>query len=338
MAEITARHVAYLAALAVFESDSYSNIALDNLLTKHNLTKQDKSFCSALFYGVVSRDITLMHIIKQYSKTDIKKLTPTILTLLKLGIYQLKYMDNVPASAAVNETVNLAKQLGENSAAAFINGILRAFDRANCSYQQPKDKLTAASVEYSVPMPLISLWRKSYGAEETQRILEAVNATPPLFLRVNTGKTNTNELIQILKDEGLNATQVSSQPHCIKLLSHGGIARLNSFKQGLYHVQDLSSQRCATAVSVDEGARVLDICAAPGGKSFTMAQSVGASGMVLSCDLYPHRIELIREGAERLSLTNIDTLCQDATIFHKNIANFDIVLCDVVCSGFGIIS
>lgn len=333
---ITARQLAFTAVCGLFENESYSNILLDQLLKESDLSQQDKSFCSAIFYGIITRDITLTYIIEQYCTTPVKKLDAKVLALLKLGIYQLKYMDNVPESAAVNETVNTAKLVGLSHVASLINGVLRSFIRGDLQYKIPKDKLTATSVQYSVPMPLISLWRKSYGPEKTAEILEGINATPPMFLRVNTSKTTVLELLAVLEKEKVNATVVQTQPNCIKVMSHGGITRLDSFKSGLYHVQDLSSQICSTVGGIQENYNVLDICSAPGGKSFTMAEQC-TNGKVVSCDLYPHRLTLVEDGASRLGISNITTVASDATKYNQNLGEFDLVLCDVVCSGFGIV-
>ncbi len=332
----TPRALVYKALMSMTENDGYSTIVLDNMLKNSELTRIERSFTSALFYGVITRDMTLEYIISKYSKTPVKKLNTAVLTLLKCGLYQLKYMDNVPQSAAVNETVELAKSVGEQRAAGFINGILRSFERAGCTYPLPKDKLTATSIEYSVPMPLISLWRKAYGHEKAMEILAGLDSVPPLFIRVNTRKTTTEKLLALLQNEGVTATAHPQIHNCIVLTAHGGVTKLASFRNGLFHVQDGSSQLCATACGVKDGMRILDICSAPGGKSFTLAQ-LADNCEVLSCDLYEHRLELVREGATRLGLDNIKTLCNDATIYNPDLGVFDIILCDVVCSGFGII-
>ena len=331
------RHVALLALMTMWEDNGYSTIVLDNMLKQENLLPQDRSFCSAIFYGVISRNITLEYIIKEYSKIDFNKLSPNVVALLKCGIYQMKYMDNVPVSAAVNETVELARKVKEEKSTGFINGVLRSFERGGMTYKIPKDKLTATSIAYSVPMPLIQLWRKAYGQDKTMEILEGLDTVPPVFVRVNTTKITQDKLMEMLLEETITAEPYDSIDNCIKLSGHGGIARIKSFRKGFYHVQDGASQRCAAATMAGENMRVLDVCGAPGGKSFTMSEMMGNTGEIVCCDLYQQRLSMVTEGAKRLGLTNIKTICQDATIQNPSLGEFDVVLCDVVCSGFGII-
>ncbi|MEG0754330.1 MAG: transcription antitermination factor NusB [Angelakisella sp.] len=213
----TARETAATALLSVFSQGGYSNIVLDNILEKEDLSSQDRSFCAALFYGVAERVLTLDYAIAAYCKSPLKKLSPAVLTCLRCGFYQLLYMPSVPQSAAVNETVTVVKQLGETQAAGLVNGILRSFVRANLTYPEPKDKLTALSIKYSVPMPLIQLWRKGYGQEATLRILEGISTVPPLFVRVNTTRTTADVLVETLAAEGVEAhhceTSTASKCH-----------------------------------------------------------------------------------------------------------------------------
>ncbi|MEG0852265.1 MAG: 16S rRNA (cytosine(967)-C(5))-methyltransferase RsmB [Angelakisella sp.] len=333
----TARETAATALLSVFSQGGYSNIVLDNILEKEDLSSQDRSFCAALFYGVAERVLTLDYAIAAYCKSPLKKLSPAVLTCLRCGFYQLLYMPSVPQSAAVNETVTVVKQLGETQAAGLVNGILRSFVRANLTYPEPKDKLTALSIKYSVPMPLIQLWRKGYGQEATLRILEGISTVPPLFVRVNTTRTTADALVETLAAEGVEAHHCETSPDALRLSATGSIAKLAAFRQGLFHVQDLASQLCAAAGAPAAGMRILDVCAAPGGKSFTMAELAENKGSLTSCDLYPARLTLVEEGAARLGLGSITALAQDGAVYNPDLGLFDLVLCDVVCSGFGII-
>lgn len=304
------------------------------------MTPRDRAFCAALFYTTVSRLITLDYAIAAHSTRPLQKLHPAVLAALRCGFCQLLYMDGVTDSAAVNETVEVVRQLGRQDAAGFVNGVMRGFIRAGRGWPVPKDKLTALSVSYGVPMPLIQLWRKGYGHEKTLDILNGLEGAPPLYARINTLKTTAPLLCGQLEREGVQAEPVPDEPGALLLQgTPGGVAALPSFAQGLFHIQDLSSQRCAAA-AFGGGfipKRILDVCAAPGGKSFTMAQLAGASTTVVSRDLYPARVELIRTGAQRLGLEGIDPQCGDATVFEQKLGLFDLVLCDVVCSGFGIL-
>lgn len=333
----TARETASAALLAVFEQGGYSNLVLDNLLEQEELPPQDRAFCSALFYGVAARLLTLDHAISAYCKIPLKKLSPPVLTCLRCGFFQLLYMPSVPQSAAVNETVTVVKRLGEEQAAGLVNGVLRAFIRAELRCPVPRDKLSALSVQYSVPMPLVQLWRRGYGQEAAIAILEGSCTTPPLFARVNTTRTTTTELAAALDNIGVVATPCAASPHALRLQGTGSIARLAPFRQGLFHIQDLSSQLCAAATGAAPGMRVLDVCSAPGGKAFTMAQQMENRGELVACDLYPARLALVEEGAARLGLDCIQTLQQDGSVYNSALGLFDLVLCDAVCSGFGIL-
>lgn len=335
----TARFTVLEALLTVTEQGGYSQLVLSEHLGK--LSAQDRAFATALFYGVISRRITLDYAIAQYSKTPIKKLSVKVHTVLQIGFYQLLYMPSVPQSAAVNESVNLVTQVGEKSAAGFINGVLRAFIRGGCAYKDPKDKLTALSVLYSVPMPLIQLWRKAYGQQQTLEILEGVSSVPPLFIKVNQTKITETELIASLEKQGIETAECkvwggSSLQGAYVLKNSGAISNIKEFKQGYFHVQDLSSQLCSQVNGAKAGMRVLDVCSAPGGKTFTTAELMDNTGEIVACDLYEHRLNLVKEGAARLGLTIIKTMVQDATVYNPQLGEFDVVLCDVVCSGFGI--
>lgn len=333
----TARETAAAALLSVFSDGGYSNIVLDNILGKEDLSRDDRSFCAALFYGVAERVITLDAAIAAYCKTPVKKLSPAVLVSLRCGFYQLLYMPSVPQSAAVNETVTLVKALGEERAAGLVNGILRSFIRADLAYPLPKDKLSALSVKYSVPMPLIQLWRKSYGHNVAVGILEGLCSVPPLFVRVNTTRTTAEKLTELLEAEGVTVSPCETCSDALRLSGTGSIAKLTAFRMGLFHVQDLSSQLCAAAGRPAAGMRVLDVCSAPGGKAFTMAQLMENRGELVACDLYPARLSLVSEGAARLGLNIIKAQVQDGGVQNSNMGIFDLVLCDAPCSGFGII-
>lgn len=333
----TARETAATALIGVFSGGGYSNIVLDTALEKEDLSPQDRSFCAALFYGVAERIITLDHAIAAYCKIPLKTLSPAVLTCLRCGFFQLLYMPSVPQSAAVNETVAVVKNLGEGQAAGLVNGVLRSFIRAGLAYPQPRDRLMALSVHYSVPMPLIQLWRKCYGHETAIEILEGSCTAAPLFARVNTTRTTPEKLIEALGEEGVEAVPCAASPNTLILRDTGSIARLAAFRGGLFHVQDLSSQLCAEAGAPVAGMRVLDVCSAPGGKAFTMAELMENKGELVACDLYPSRLSLVEQGAERLGLDIIKTKVQDGGVYSPEMGSFDFILCDVVCSGFGIL-
>lgn len=330
------RQIAAKALLDVERESSYSNLVLEPYFQKEGLSVRDRAFSSALFYGVLERQITLDWALNQYSRTPVHRLEPEVRTALRLGAWQLLYSPGTPAFAAVGESVQLVKQLGKKQAAGLVNGVLRAMVRNQCSYPVPKDKLTALSVEYSVPAPLIQRWRKAYGHEITLEILEGTRGPAPTFIRVNTVKTTLPALQKKLEGEGIQGREVPGVEDALELIEPGRFADLPSFREGLFHVQDISSQLCVAALDPRPGMEVLDLCAAPGGKSFTAAQRMENKGRIVSRDLHPARLALVEEGAARLGLSVIETATGDAAILEPDfVGRFDRVLCDVVCSGLG---
>lgn len=330
------RQTAALALLEMDRREGYSNLTLEPRLQKAGLSPQDRAFCAALFYGVLERRIALDWTIAHYSRTPIQKLEPEALTALRLGALQLMDLSSVPPAAAVNQSVEVVRALGREKAAGFVNGVLRAMARNQCAAPLPKDKLTALSVEHSVPAPLIQMWRKAYGHDTALEILRGSRGPAPTFLRVNTIKTTPAALMDRLLEEGFQSREVPGVENALELLTSGDLAGTAAFREGLFHVQDISSQLCAAALAPRPGMAVLDLCAAPGGKTFTAAELMDGQGQVVARDLHPHRVRLVEEGAARLGLTSVkaeagDALCLDPSLEGR----FDRVLCDVVCSGFG---
>ncbi len=334
---ITARQVAFEAIYKMEKDKSYSNIVVDNSLGG---LKEGRAFATALIYGVIERKITLDHIIKKYSKTPLNKLSPQVLVILRMSLYQLLYMDSVPSSAAVNEGVNLAKSNKVASASGFVNGVLRSFIRDNMEIPPVKGGMAEEiSVKYSCPSWLVKQLTKEHGKEATQTILETSLSAPPTYLRVNNTKITAKDLIAKLSEEGIEAEETSLE-NCLNIKLSGDITKLSSYKKGLFHIQDMSSQICAKVATQNienPSPRIADICAAPGGKSFTMAELLEGKGEIHSFDLHSSRVELIKEGASRLGLSNIIPQVADGSVKSGELGDFDRVLCDVPCSGFGII-
>lgn len=331
-----ARETAARALLDVERDGSYSNLVLEPYFTKEGLSARDRAAAAALFYGVLERRITLDWALGRYSRAPVSRLEPEVSIALRLGAWQLLYSPGTPVHAAVGESVELVKKLGKKQAAGLVNGVLRAMVRGGCAYPVPKDKLTALSVEYSVPAPLIQRWRNAYGHETALAILEGTRGPAPTFIRVNTVKTDLAGLQRRLEEEGVRSREVPGVENALELIEPGRFAQLTSFREGLFHVQDISSQLCVAALEVRPGMEVLDLCAAPGGKSFTAAQRMENRGRVVARDIYPARLKLVEEGAARLGLSIIETAQGDAETLEPDlIGRFDRVLCDVVCSGLG---
>ncbi len=331
----SARKVAIDALLKVNNDLAYSNIALNNILKIAQLSSADKQFATALFYGVLDRKITLDYVLDSLIKTSFDKVDDFTKEVLRTGLYQIMFMEKVPDSAAVNEAVKIIKASKKRYNSGFVNGVLRSAIRAD---KLLPDGNTShdLSVRYSCPEWIIESFIKDYSLDTTVCLLEETVKPAPTYLRVNTLRITTDELLLQLKNTGVSA-KAADESDAIEILSGFEIQNNVLYKDGLFHVQDLSSQKCAKLLGAKKGERILDICAAPGGKSFTSALLMANEGEIVSCDLYENRTNLIKKGAERLGIDIIKTCVADATLYNKEKGEFDAVLCDVPCSGLGII-
>lgn len=334
-----ARLVALKALLKVQYDDSYSNIVLDSMLNKSGLNKRDRSLATAIFYGVLERKIELDYIISLYSKTKIKKLSKDNLEILRMGVYQIKYMDKIPRPAVINESVKLAKVRRQFKSTGFINAVLRSVvgDLDNIEIPKKKDDiLLNLSIKYSCPKWLIKHFIDSYSMQNAIKILDSMSGRPPLIVRVNTLKNTTDDLMQILKSEGINSERTVLKD-ALEIDSINSISETKAFKEGRFHVQDLASQICCEILNPEEGQSVIDVCAAPGGKTFNIAQRLKNKGRIFAFDVYKSKVNLIKNGAERLGIEIVNASVRDASLQEDDIPLADRVLCDVPCSGLGII-
>lgn len=319
-------------------SEAYSNLLLDHAFNEAELSDRDKAFAAALFYGVLERRLTLDHVIRTNSKIAFEKLDKAAVQILRTGLYQLLYMPSVPESAAVNESVKMCKKLKCFSAQGFVNGMLRSFIRSGkkISYLgiSPEKRL---SVEYSCPEWLTEKFISEYGMDFAVRALKASVGKPPVYARVNILRTTTDKVIAELAKHRIKAAPYPGLVNCIRLEKAGDIEKCAPFRQGLFHVQDISSQLCCLTLRPVVNETVLDVCAAPGGKSFTLAELMGNNGKLYSMDLHDMRVGLIEDGAARLGIKIITAMQNDASKFNGALPQADRVLCDVPCSGFGVI-
>lgn len=332
----SARQIAYEILLKIEVNEAYSNLAIDSAVKMYNPDSTDCAFISRLVYGVTERRITLDYVISKYLSKPLKKTKPEVLTALRVGAYQLLFMDKIPQSAAVNESVKLVKNNKCEFAAGLVNAVLRKVSNNDLVIDDSLSEAGIISVKYSVPEEIVKFITYHYGKDNAEAFFEAVLKPKAIFVRVNTEKTTTEELKKLFKEENVNVFD-TYLPNAIKIEISGAVYDLESFKKGLFHVEDLSSQLCVDALELFEGATAIDVCAAPGGKSFTAAQYMKNKGVLYSCDIYSQRTDLIKDGAERLGLTNIRPFVNDATVFNKELPQMDRVLCDVPCSGLGII-
>lgn len=317
------RNAAFSALYKIIYGGAYSNIAVNNEIDK---LKSGKAFAARLIYGVLERKLTLEYLIDKFCN----KPKPKVNVLLMLGAYQLKFMDKVPSSAAINESVALAKGNGLGYYGGMINAVLHKID----SLDFDADSLSDLSVKYSVPQNLINMWNKAYGAEKVEAFLPYVNGRPPIYAVPNSKFIDAEELQYELTDCGAVCDVFGN---VVKIDSVSDIAETAAFKNGLFHVQDLSCYDAVKMLGIKPGETVLDMCAAPGGKSFTACDLAGGKCEIYAYDCYESRVKLIADGAERLCLDNIHTAVNDASVFNKDIPIVDKIICDVPCSGLGTI-
>jgi len=311
---------------------AYSNMALKNAFLKNrDISLVDKGFVTRLVYGVVSRKLTLEYIISQYSKIRLKKISKYILIILKMGIYQLEFMDKVPDSAAVNESVKLAKRYGHGASAGFVNGLLHTVIKNKVKF--PDDEILRLSYEYSYPEKLIKKWCEDFGFNFTKELISTMNEDAKITLRVNTEKITAEEL------EKDNENFKISPLYKNALICDGfDVGNSEIYKSGKVIAQDISAMMASLVLSPKSGEKVLDICAAPGGKTTHIAQLMNNTGEVVACDIHEHKIKIIEENAKRMGFDIIKPKLMDATKLNDEfLEQFDKVLADVPCSGYGII-
>lgn len=316
-----ARLVAFETLYRIFYDNAYSNIALDNALSGIN---KDKAFISALVYGVVERKITLDYFIDKYTNSRPK---PKILTILRLGAYQLLFMDKVPASAAINESVELTRLIKQDYYSKLINAVLH---KIADDLVIPDD----LSVRYSVPQGLINMWTKQYGADAVMDILSAVNERPPVFAVPNRKYVDEQELLYELLCENV---ECEIKDDVVLINSAIDLKKSRAFSNGLFYIEDLSCYNAVKELGATEGELIYDMCSAPGGKAFTMAQQMNSRGEIRCFDVHASRVGLIDSSASRLGLDIIKTAVNDAGEYNASLRKADRILCDVPCSGYGII-
>ncbi len=332
------RKIAFDVIYRVLYEDAYSAIALNSAVKEHSLNALDTSFLSALVYGVLERKLTLEYIIRQYSSIRIKKIEQKTLVTLYLGVYQMLYMDKVPDSAAVNESVKLCKKLRLNKSAGFVNAVLRSFVRAQKQYKLPdeNDRVKYLSVLYSCPEPLVAELLDQY-CDKTETILGGFIGRPPITVRVNTLKTTKADLTDALTRQGITVETIPFLENTLKLSRTGSLEKIPEFKEGHFFVEDAASQLCAEMLCAEKGETVCDVCSAPGGKAFYSAIRMENQGQIISCDLHRHKLSLIESGAKRLGIDIIKTIQRDASSKDAPLPNCSRILCDVPCSGLGIL-
>ena len=339
----TPREVAAFSLFSMAEEGAWSDGALHHYLSRAGLDGRDAALAARLTYGTVQNELLLDWYLRSFSSLRLKKIAPRVLACLRMGLYQLILMDKIPAHAAVAETVSLVRHYchANDRTVSFANAVMRKAAEAVEKNALPRldcpDKESYYALRYSHPEWLVRLLSEQFGQKLTERICQADNADTPVSVRVNRMKTTPDEAKAELERAGMTVT-----PHRafadILLCTSGDAAATEAFREGRITVQDAASALAAFVADPKPGTAVLDCCAAPGGKSFAMAEKMQAKGSLTSCDIYEHKLKRIQEGAARLGLPNIRTELQDASAFRAEWAeSADTVLCDVPCSGLGII-
>ncbi len=333
---MSARQTALEVLLRCRKKDGWSNGLLKSQIQHDGLDKRDAALATRLVYGVIQNRGLLDFYCQQVLTGKLKNLRPVVRDILHLGLYQIKMMDKIPQSAAVNESVELAKRYcaKQPQAAGLVNGVLRNA-AAKTDWQEPADLAT----KYSHPAGLVKLFESYVGIEQLEPMLLANNAAPDTVVQVNTGKTTPEALLAQLAAEGVEAKAHSWMKNCLVLSGTGSIEALPSFRQGLYYVQDAAARLAVDCARIPAGDfLVTDCCAAPGGKSFAAALALGGRGRIVSGDIHEHKVALMEKGAARLGLTNIHPRRFDAAEFDPELENrVDYAIVDVPCSGYGII-
>ena len=331
-----ARETALNVLIACRKEAGWSNGVLKDYISRDRLDRRDAALATRLCYGVVQNRNLLDFYLAQLLTGKVKSLHPAVRDILHMGLYQLYLMDKIPESAAVNESVDLAKKYCKKvkSAPGLVNGVLRNAVRAKGQLKEPK----SWEDKYSHPGDLINELKSYVGKERMEKMLQANNDIPPMVVQVNTLRVTTEELIAKLEAVGVTATPHSWMEDALVLSGTGSIEQLEAFQEGLFYVQDPASKLSVLCAELpEEEIRILDCCAAPGGKSFAAAIATSGKAQITSCDVYAHKAELIAKGAERMGFS-IDTKQQDATVFCPQWENaFDAVIVDAPCSGYGII-
>ena len=334
-----AREIAYKVLLDIEKNKNYSNMAINKHFKDVKMSNQDRGLATEIIYGVIENKYYIDYMIDKLSKVKTNNMEIYVKTLLRMGIYQIMFLNSISDYAAVNETVNLAKKKN-SKVSGFINGILRNVIRQKeeIGKVKTKDDVDYLSIKYSYDKWMIRNWMIHFGKEFTEELLEANNERPNIYLRTNTLKITRDELIKKLEKQNIKAEKVNVVEEAIIVEHLKDIENNSLYKEGLFTVQDVSSMLVGKVMNPKENSLVLDVCSAPGGKTTHMATLMNNTGQVVSRDIYDHKLKLIKAASKRLGLTNVDVEEFDGMkLDRESIGKFDYVLADLPCSGLGII-
>lgn len=339
----SARLIALEVLVKVEQSGAYSNLQLNKQLQDANLSRPDANLVTELVYGTISRKLTIDYWLEKYVAKGLKKLQPWVHQLLRLSVYQLLWLDRIPVHAVVNEAVNIAKRKGHQGISSMVNGVLRSMIRQKEQLTLEHIKLASPietlSVRYSFPAWMITRLLDSYSLEITEQILASSNEAPHSSIRVNTMKTSSDNVIRELAEQGIEAKPSEIATSGLQLFKAGHAASLPGFVEGSWSLQDESSMLVAEVLDPKPGMKVLDACAAPGGKSMHIGELMRGQGQLIANDMHEHKMKLIEQQADRLGLKHIETTVGNALELPNRYAaeSFDGILLDAPCSGLGVI-
>ncbi len=339
---INLREIILGVLMEVTEGEAYSHVALSSTLEKYQyLPKRDRSFVTRVTEGTLENLIQIDYVIECFSKVPIHNMKPLIRNLLRMSIYQLKYMDSVPDSAVVNEAVRLAQKKGFYNLKGFVNGVLRAAARGMNEIVYPSakdDPVEYLSVCYSMPQWILHKWLEQFSFDEVEKICASFQDEKPVTVRLRTERVSREDIIESLREEGCEVTQHPYLEYAVRISGYNYLQALTAFREGWIYVQDVSSMLVAEAAAPNWGDFCIDVCAAPGGKSTHLADKLKGSGYVEARDKSEEKVDLMQENIDRLSIINMVAALRDATVFEQeSFHKADIVLCDVPCSGLGVI-
>lgn len=334
------REVALNILYKIDSKGAYSNLTINNELKDKKLSNLDRSFITEIVYGTIENNIFLDYVIEQFSSVKIKKINLWTLNILRMGIYQIMFLDKVPDFAAVNESVNLAKKFSSKTAGftnAILRNVLRSKDKINFPDKE-KDYVRHLSVKYSHPEWMVKRFLGYFSKEFTEDLLRANNERPKLYLRINTLKVNIEECIKSLGEKGIEVERNELIEEAITVKGINQLDELEEYREGHIHVQDFGSMLVSRVLNPREGELIVDVCCAPGGKTTHMAQLMNNQGKILARDIYDHKLKLVESNAKRLGVTIIKTEIYDGMKLDPSLLEkADKVLLDAPCSGLGII-
>ena len=336
------RSIAFLSLKNVYQKKAYTDVALNRVLKsaskEDDLSQTDRSFACELVYGIVRRQRTLDSLIDVLGKKKAAQQPPDLRILLHLGLYQLRYLDRIPPSAAVNTSVELAKTNGLGKLSGVVNGMLRSYIRAAESadpLQLPADPVTKLGIKHSFPDWIVETWLEQLPIEEVDCLLAWFNQSPKIDLRVNILKTSVVEVEAALQSSGIAVERIPHLPQGLRIEGAGAVAGLPGYKQGWWTIQDSSAQLVSHLLDPQPAETVIDACAAPGGKTTHIAELMGDSGHIVACDRAEKRLKKVRENAARLQLNSIQIEAGDSRDVESFYNLAERVLLDVPCSGLG---